>query len=188
LRHAHRSMSRKVKFSANWKKAKERVARLYEKAANRRKDCLHKLTTRLSKNHATVVVEDLKVLQMTKSAKGTVESPGKNVKQKSGLNKAILDQGWGELARQLAYKCEWSGGRFIKVPPHYTSQTCRVCDFAFAGNRLSQSEFVCLWCGHEEHADVNAAKNILALGQSVTACGGNAVGHPTKQELIRATG
>ena len=104
-----RSMSRKVKFSSNWKKAKARVQKLYTGIANARKDFLHKATATISQNHALVCIEDLQVRNMSSSAKGDAKSPGKNVRAKSGLNKAILDQGWGEFRRQLSYKMEWTG-------------------------------------------------------------------------------
>lgn len=167
----HRSLARKVKFSANWKKQKGRIAKLNGKAANCRRDYLHKLSTTISKNHAVVVVEDLRVKSMTASARGTAEKPGRNVRQKAGLNKAILDQGWGEFVRQLGYKCEWAGGRLVKVNPAYTSQTCSACGHCESGNRPSQAVFRCLRCGHEANADANAARNILAAGQAVNACG-----------------
>jgi len=99
-----RAMSRKVKFSNNWRKAKARVTRLHQRISNVRRDFLHKASTAISKNHAIVFVEDLKVRNMTKSAAGTPEKPGKNVQAKSGLNKSILDQGWAEFRRQLTYK------------------------------------------------------------------------------------
>lgn len=171
LKKLQRSLSRKVKFSANWRKAKSRVGKLHTKAANRRNDYLHKLSDTISKNHALVVVEDLQVQQMSKSARGTVEKPGRNVRQKAGLNKSIRDQGWGEFVRQLGYKCEWRGGRLVKVNPAYTSQTCSACGYCESANRPSQAVFHCVSCGHAENADVNAAKNILAVGQTVNACG-----------------
>mgnify|MGYP003552270696 FL=1 len=108
---------------------------------------------------------------MTKSAKGTEEAPGKNVAAKSGLNRSILDQGWYEFKRQLKYKQEWAGGLVILVNPKNTSQTCSICSHTAAENRLSQSQFQCLVCGHTENADLNAAKNILAAGRAVLACG-----------------
>jgi putative transposase len=172
LRRLQRSMSRKVKFSANWKKAKEKVARIHSHAASRRNDHLHKTTTTICKNHAMIVVEDLNVQGMSRSAKGTVEAPGKNVKQKAGLNRSILDQGWSEMFRQLAYKCEWSGGKLVKVNPAYSSQTCHRCGLTEGANRPTQSRFDCLWCGWAGNADVNAAKVLLARGQRVTASGG----------------
>ncbi|MDD5412803.1 MAG: transposase, partial [Methylobacter sp.] len=104
-----RRMSRKVKFSNNWKKAKAKVQKVHSSIANARKDFLHKTTTTISKNHALVCIEDLQVRNMSKSSKGNNEQHGKRVKQKSGLNRSILDQGWGEFRRQLHYKVAWNG-------------------------------------------------------------------------------
>ncbi|MCR2831822.1 RNA-guided endonuclease TnpB family protein [Acidithiobacillus ferrooxidans] len=111
-----------------------------------------------------VVLEDLKVRNMTGSAKGTVEQPGHNVRQKAGLNKSILDQGWGMLKQMLGYKLQWAGGMLLLVDPAYTSQICPVCGLVDAENRKTQAVFHCQHCGHEAHADVNAAQNILARG------------------------
>ena len=110
-------MSRKEKGSSNYKKVQARIAKIYDKVVNTRKDYLHKVTTEISRKFGIVVIENLLVRNMTRSAKGTVEEPGHNVKAKSGLNKAILDQGWYELRRQLAYKLDWLGGKLIVVPP-----------------------------------------------------------------------
>ena len=120
-----------------------------------------------------IVLEDLKGANMSKSAKGTVEEPGRNVTAKSGLNRSILDQGWGEFKRQLDYKCRWRGGELLLVPPQYTSQTCPVegCRHVAKENRRSQSEFVCVACDHSEHADVVGAKNVLRAGHAQLACG-----------------
>jgi len=90
-----RSMSHKVKFSSNWKKAKAKVQRIHTRIANARKDFLHKTSTTISKNHALVCIEDLQVKNMSQSSKGNREQPGQRVRQKSGLNRSILDQGWG---------------------------------------------------------------------------------------------
>jgi putative transposase len=98
-----RRMSRKVKFSHNWKKAKAKVQRIHAKIANARKDYLHKATTTISQNHALVCIEDLQVRNMSRSSKGNREQPGKMVRQKPGLNRSILGQGWGEFRRQLDY-------------------------------------------------------------------------------------
>lgn len=182
LARLQRQLSRKVKFSENWKKCKARITRLYTRIAAIRKDYLHKISTTIAKNHGTVVLEDLKVKSMTASAKGTKEAPGRNVKQRSGLNRSILDQGWGEFSRQIEYKLHWLGGRFLKVPAAYTSQKCSCCGHTEAGNRNRQS-FVCRSCGYQSHADINAARNILAAGLAVIACGGHLeVTGPSKQE------
>jgi len=110
LRHAQQFMSRKVKFSNNWRRAKARVQKIHSRIGNARRDYLHKCSTTISQNHAMVCIEDLQVRNMSRSAAGTSEQPGKNVWAKSGLNKAILDQGWFEFRRQLEYKLAWSGG------------------------------------------------------------------------------
>ena len=109
-----RQLKNKIKFSKNWQKLQAKIAKLYHKIANCRKDFLHKISSTISKNHAMICVEDLQVSNMSKSAKGTVEQPGTNVKQKSGLNRAILDQGWYEFRRQLEYKSAWRGGFFSR--------------------------------------------------------------------------
>ena len=121
-----RRMSRKTKFSNNWKKAKNRVQKLHFRIANIRRDSLHKTSSEISKNHAMIAIEDLQVRNMSKSAAGTVENPGRNVRAKSGLNKSILDQGWFEFRRQLEYKQQWRGGWVIAVTPQNTSRTCRL--------------------------------------------------------------
>ena len=113
LRHYQRMMSRRQKFSNNWKKAKARVNRVANHIANARRDFLHKVSTTISKNHAVVIVEDLKIRNMSQSAAGTVEQPGTNVKRKSGLNRSILDQGWGIFHAMLDYKTAWRGGRLV---------------------------------------------------------------------------
>jgi putative transposase len=171
LRHAQRALSRKVQFSQNWKKAKARVRRIHVRISNVRGDYLHKATSAISKNHAMVCIEDLRVKNMSKSAAGTAENPGRNVRAKAGLNKSILDQGWFEFRRQLEYKLQWAGGRLIAVPPQNTSKGCPMCRCVSAANRLTQARFRCVQCLHEDNADVVGAKNILARGHRVVACG-----------------
>src|SRR5574343_601455 len=161
LRKAQQTMSRKVKFSHNWKKAKARVQRIHSHIGNARRDFLHKTSTTISQNHAMVCIEDLLVRNMSKSAAGTTESPGRNVRAKSGLNKAILDQGWAEFRRQLDYTLAWNGGHLIAVPPQNTSRTCPCCGHVSAENRQTQAKFLCVECGFEENADVVGAINIL---------------------------
>jgi putative transposase len=109
------------------------------------------------------------------------------------LNKAILDQGWYEARRQLTYKQLWRGGLLLAVPPHYTSQRCAECGDVRADNRPSQAAFCCQACGHADNADTNAARNILAAGHAVMACGGTGLllrsrrrlPDPAKQEPVR---
>lgn len=166
-----RRLSKKIKFSNNWQKQKRKIQKQHQKIANVRKDFLHKETTRISKNHAIVVVEELQIRNMSRSASGTVENPGKNVQAKSGLNKSILDQGWYEFRRQLEYKLRWRGGELRTVPAQFTSQRCSRCGEEDKASRKTQSKYKCTSCGYEANADHNAAKNILAAGLAVTACG-----------------
>ena len=171
LARLQRELARKKKFSRNWRKQNARVQKLHARSANLRRDALHKATTAISKNHAMIVIEDLHVRGMSASAKGTVQVPGRNVRAKAGLNTAILDQGWSEFRRQLEYKQDWRGGRVLAVPPRNTSRTCSACGHTSPENRRTQADFCCVSCGHREHADVNAAKNILAAGHAVLAHG-----------------
>lgn len=166
-----RRMSRKVKGSANWRRAKARVQRMHTRIANARRDFLHKTSCAISRSHALVVVEDLAVSNMSRRAKVTEDKPSKSVKAKSGLNKAILDQGWAEFRRQLEYKLKWNGGTLLAVPAHHTSQTCPECGNVSKDNRQTQSRFACVACGHTAHADTVGAINILARGHRVSACG-----------------
>jgi len=183
-----RRMSRKVKFSSNWKKAKARVQKIHTRIANARKDFLHKTTTTISQNHALVCIEDLQVKNMSKTSKGNSEQHGKMVKQKSGLNRSILDQGWGEFRRQLAYKVAWHGGMLLAVPPHHTSQTCPACGHVSKDNRQTQAKFLCVDCGYENHADMVGAINILERGYRLLACGeSEQSGRSKKQEPTEAT-
>ena len=170
LHRAQRALSRKVKFSNNWKKAKARLQRIHACIGNVRRDYLHKCSTEISQNHAVVCVEDLRVRNMSRSAKGTVEQPGKHVRAKAALNRAILDQGWSEFRRQLDYKLTWNGGRLIAVPAHNTSRACPNCGHVSKDNRRSQAVFACVACGVSGHADLVAAINILRAGQARIAC------------------
>lgn len=187
LARAQRSLSRKQKFSRNWTKAKARIQKIHTKVACARQDFQHKASTAISKNHAIVVIEDLKVSNMSKSAAGTVAQPGRNVRAKAGLNRSILDQGWGEFRRQLEYKQAWRGGQVIAVSPMNTSRTCPACGHVAAENRVRQDRFKCVACGHTAHADINAAHNILAEGHYAIACGAGALAPAAKQEPTEAT-
>ncbi|MDN0077689.1 transposase [Crenobacter sp. SG2303] len=179
LRKAQQAMSRKTKFSRNWQKAKARVQRLHARIGNARHDYLHKATTTISQNHALVCIEDLPVRNMSKSAAGTTEQPGKHVRAKSGLNKAILDQGGFEFRRQLDYQLAWHGGHLIAVPAQNTSQTCPCCGHVSADNRRTQARFVCVQCGVEDNADRVGALNVLRAGHARLACEVNGAVMPT---------
>lgn len=166
-----KKLAKREKFSANWNKLRLRICRLHQKIANIRNDFLNKITTAISKNHAIVVVEDLKVKRMSSTSSGTIDNHGKRVRSKASLNKSILDQGWYEFRRQLSYKLQWHGGKLIVVPPQYTSQMCSRCGYVDKNNRMTQEKFKCISCGFECNADYNAALNILAAGHAVAACG-----------------
>ncbi len=170
LRQAQQSMSRKKKRSRNWNKAKARLQRLYVRISRAQADYLHKLTTSLSKNHARVCLEDLQVRKMSRSAAGTREAPGRRAGAKSALNRAILDQGWSEFRRQLAYKLEWRGGRLDLVSPQNTSRTCPRCGHVSKHNRPTQPRFDCMACGPQAHADLVGAINVPRGGHARLAC------------------
>ena len=154
-------LSRKELGSANWKKQKQKIAKLHQRIANIRRDYQHQTTTQICNNHAMVIVEALKIKNMSKSAKGDSEQQGKNVAAKAGLNKRILDQGWGDLRLMLNYKMARKGGIYGEVNPKNSSNECACCGYVDKANRPSQAVFHCLRCGHKENADKNAAKVIL---------------------------
>ena len=159
----------KTKFSKNWQKLKAKIAKLHHKISNIRKNYLHQISSQISQSHAVVYVEDLQVTNMSKSAKGDVEQHGKNVKQKSGLNRMILDQSWFEFRRQLDYKLLWNGGHLVAVPPQNTSRTCPCCGHTAKDNRQTQAVFECVECGYTENADAVGAINVLKRGQAIQA-------------------
>ncbi|WP_303721934.1 transposase [Malonomonas rubra] len=169
LAREQQKFARMVKFSKNWKKQQKKIARIHEKIANCRHDHIHKISDEISKNHAVVVLEDLRIINMSKSAKGDQENPGKNVKAKSGLNRSILDQGWGMFRELVEYKQKWRGGQLVLIPPMFTSQECSACHHVSKNNRKTQSLFICEACGHTKDADLNAAENIYAAGHAVYA-------------------
>jgi putative transposase len=156
----------KVKGSRNRRKAIGRLAAFKAAQARVRRDAMEKVTTDIAKNHGVVAMEDLRVRNMTASARGTVEEPGSQVAQKAGLNRSILDVAPGAIRVRLGQKLAASGGMLLLVPPAHTSQRCNKCGHTEAGNRESRDVFKCLSCGHEADADENAACNIRdrALG------------------------
>ena len=157
-------LSYKKKGSNNCKKARQRLSTAHRRLRHVRQDFLHKTSTALAKNHSYIVMEDLKVSNMMRSAKGTVDKPGRNVKAKSGLNRKIAQQSWSTFRNLLAYKLNHLNGELRLVDPRYTSQTCPQCLTTDKRNRKSQSKFKCVSCGHTANADHNAATNILRLG------------------------
>lgn len=179
LAKAQRELSKKEHNSKNWFKAKLRVAKLYGEIADTRKDFTNKASARVASEFEEVKIEALCIDKMTKSAAGTVEKPGTNVAAKRGLNRAILDQGWGLFARQLEYKTVRNGGTLTRVDPRNTSRTCPECGHVAKENRVTQAKFCCVSCGFKENADLVGAINILNSRKSTTgdglalaACGG----------------
>jgi putative transposase len=160
-RAAQRVASRRKRGSNRRARAIRHVAKLAARRARIRRDWQHRIALQMAQRFGTVVLEDLRIRNMTASAKGTAEAPGRNVRQKSGLNRSILNQGWFIFETILAYKLEERGGRLLKVDPAYTSQTCSDCGTVDSENRESQAVFACKHCGFRAHADHNAAINIL---------------------------
>ena len=154
------------------------IARLKSREADARKDWAEKLSTDLARKFDVIRVEDLRVRDMTRSAKGTIESPGRNVRAKAGLNRQIFSSGWGILVCRLDQKAP---GRVEKINPAYTSQRCSACGHIASQSRKSQAVFACTACRYSCNADVNAAKNIAA-GHAVTARGGPPPGRPANRE------
>ncbi|BAI81631.1 transposase, IS605 family (plasmid) [Deferribacter desulfuricans SSM1] len=151
----------KTPFSNNYKKHQRKIAKMWLKIANVRNDYLHKITTAIAKKHGFVAVENLKVKNLTKSAKGTKDSPGRNVKAKSGLNRSILSRAWGRFFELLEYKLQRNGGKLVRVDAKNTSITCPLCDYTNKENRKNQAVFVCKKCGFTSNADLVGAINVL---------------------------
>ena len=194
IKRLQQSVARKKKGSSNRSRAIQRLSAFKALQARRRKDQLHKISCSLVKNHDVIVLEDLKIRNMTGSARGTADAPGSMVSQKAGLNREILDRGWGMFGEMLAYKADWSGKRVLRVPAHHSSQTCIACGHVSPQNRKSQDRFCCTSCGHAAHADIHAAQEIRrrgieilnAEGLSVSACGEFCASTSAKQEEIPA--
>ncbi|WP_250286845.1 MULTISPECIES: RNA-guided endonuclease InsQ/TnpB family protein [unclassified Frankia] len=176
-----RRLARAKRGSHRRGRLKARIARLRARESDRRKDWVEKTSTDLARRFEVIRVEDLKIRQMTRSARGTVDAPGTNVRAKAGLNRGILAGGWGLLVRRLEQKAP---GRVERIPAAYTSRRCSSCGHVAAESRESQSRFVCVACGHESNADINAARNIAA-GRAVTPQGGRALAVPVNREPQR---
>jgi transposase len=161
LAHARRGSNRRGRIRLA-------IARLRARETDRRKDWAEKTSTSIARRFDLIRIEDLKITNMTRSAKGTKENPGRNVRQKAGLNRGILRSGWGLLVRRLEEKAP---GRVEKINPAFTSQRCSACGHVDVRSRESQARFTCTSCGYASNADVNAARNIAA-GHVVTARGG----------------
>ena len=178
LRRMERKLSRARRGSNRRARVRLAIARLKARQCDRRKDWGEKASTDIAGRFDVIRVEDLQISNMTRSARGTVEEPGRNVRAKAGLNRAILGSGWGLLVRRLQDKAP---GRVEKVRPAYTSQRCWACKHVAADSRESQALFCCVACGYVCNADVNAARNIAA-GHAVTARGGFRAAEPANRE------
>jgi putative transposase len=178
LRRLQRTLARARRGSNRRGRVKHAAARLRARERDRRKDWAEKVSTDIARRFDVIRVEDLKIAAMTRSAKGTRDNPGRNVRQKAGLNRGILASGWSLLVRRLEDKAP---GRVEKINPAYTSQRCSACGTVDAKARKSQAVFACRSCGFAGNADVNAAINIAA-GHAVTARGGDGVTRPVNRE------
>ena len=181
LKHLQRSVAQKQRGSANRRKARAKLARAFKRVSDVRKDAIHKATTTLTKNHSQVVIEDLRVKNMTASGTG---------RRKAGLNRVLLDASFGEFRRQLEYKAKIYGCEVVAVPPHYTSQRCSACGYTSRENRRSQARFKCQRCGFAVNADENAAINILVAGscpETQNACGADHKQEPSRRFLTSAS-
>ena len=178
LRRLQRKLARATRGSNRRRRARHAIARLKARETDRRKDWAEKVSTDIARRFDLIRVEDLKITNMTRSAKGIRENPGRNVRQKAGLNRGILASGWGLLVRRLQDKAP---RRVEKIKPALTSQRCSACGQVDRGSRESQAVFRCTACGFACNADVNAAINIAA-GHAVTARGGDGVTRPVNRE------
>lgn len=182
LRRLQRQVRRCHKGSNRRRAVVAKIGRLKARERARRADFCAWTANRLTRDHGLVAIEDLRTSSMTRTARGTVETPGRNVRQKAGLNRSILSKGWHILGAALEHKARYNGSQIIKVNPAYTSVTCSACGTVDGEARESQARFACRSCGHAENADVNAAKNILAAGLAVTGRGDFGVARSVKRQ------
>jgi putative transposase len=179
VRRLQRKLSRCAGRGRNRDKARAALGVIRARERRRRRDFCAQTAHELTVGNALVAVEDLKTKQMTRSAKGNTTEPGRNVKAKSGLNR-VLAKGWHQFALALKSAARYSGTRVVVVPAAFTSLRCSACGHVDPKSRDSQAVFRCTHCSRPaEHADVNAAKNILAAGLAVVACEDNAC--PSRQ-------
>ena len=165
-----KSLSRKQKGSKNWEKARIKVARIHAQITDSRKDHLHKLITQLVRENQTIVVENLAVKNLVKNPK---------------LSQAISDVSWGEITRQLAYKCRWYGRNYIEIDRWFpSSKRCSNCGYIVKELPLNVREWDCPNCGTHHDRDINASKNILAAGLAVSVC--RATIRPEQSKSVKA--
>ncbi len=177
-RRYQRVVARRKRGSRRRAIAKRRAAKAARRIAQIRHNFAHCVSREIADAAGTVVVEELNVRGMTRSAIGSAEAPGTNVRQKAGLNREILATGWAQLFRMLDYKA----ANVVSVRPAYTSQTCNECGAVDKRSRKTQSEFHCVHCGHEANADINAALSIMALGTGAAGRGGGGITRPVKRQ------
>lgn len=172
LARAQQLLARRQKGSNRHQIQAENVARLHRRIANQRRNAVHRLSRQLVNNYDLIAMEGLSIKNMVRAPKPKPVSDHQGAYLPNGaaakaeLNRSIQDAGWGALMSQLHYKAESAGRTVVTVDPHYTSQTCAECGNVDAGNRVTQAAFRCRCCGHEDHADVNAARNILRAGRA----------------------
>ena len=152
------------KPSSSYLKNQAQLRRVEQKRSDSRHRLQHRMTTELVRTYRHICMEDTQIRNMTGSAKGTLEEPGTNVRQKAGLNREILSQGWYGVRHKLEYKCAWNGRVFTPVPAQRTSTTCGNCRHSEKANRPTQERFHCRKCNYEANADANAAENIRRRG------------------------
>jgi IS605 OrfB family transposase len=182
LRALQRCLARQKRDSNRRRRTVRAIKRVFGRVRHCRDDFAHKTAHDLTTTHGLVVLENLRVAKMAASARGTITEPGRRVRQKAGLNRAILDKCWGRLRVTIEWHARKNGCAVVLVPPAFTSQTCSNCSHVAAESRESQARFRCVACGFECHADVNAARVILALGLRASGRGGLAIGPPMKRQ------
>lgn len=192
LKHLEQKKARQVSYAKKHASGKyshrlqctiAQVAKLRTRQANRRQDFTHKLTTGLAKNHGVIGIEDLRVKNMTKATKGTMEAPGRNVRQKAGLNRSVLDGAPGRRRRQLEYKTKLYGSKLVAVPAFHTSQTCSACGKVDSESRQGCGRlFSCVHCGHTDDADHNASLEIEARARRT---GGSVINSTRSTHVVR---
>jgi len=183
-----RIIAKRLRGGAGRRRAVQACARAQDRLRWARRDWHHKQARKLVACYDAIAFEKLRIRSMTRSAKGSLQAPGKNVRQKSGLNRAILDAGWSQFANMVVDKAAEAGRQIVFVNAKYTSQTCSKCGCVDAANRCTQADFVCLSCGYALHADVNAAANILKRAKLSPARRGAALADPADPRNVLSSG
>jgi IS605 OrfB family transposase len=183
-----RIVAKRTRAGSRRRKAVRALARAHDRLRWIRRDWHHKTARKLVTAYDAIAFEKLPIRSMTRSAKGSIEVPGANVRQKSGLNRAILDAGWSQFTKMVVDKAEEAGRHVMFVDAKYTSQTCSRCGCVDAANRYLQASFACVSCGYASHADVNAAVNILKRAKLSPAGRGAALADPTDPRSVLLPG